>query len=132
MNSAQEDDVISNVTEIAARLKVNPQTVRNWITRDELRAVRVGARRVRILQADLDSFLAVCRRHAAPATHQRGNAPPSSGPSSWPQRVRAPEPRWPPIARLTWRSRSTHSSPPPSRCSTPASHKKYRRLPSVR
>ena len=37
---------------------MNPQTVRNWITRDELRAVRVGARRVRILRADLDSFLA--------------------------------------------------------------------------
>jgi excisionase family DNA binding protein len=46
------------VSEIAARLKVNPQTVRNWITRNELRAVRVGARRVRILRADLDRFLA--------------------------------------------------------------------------
>ena len=57
MNSAQEDDYLT-VSEIAARLKVNPQTVRNWITRDELRAVRVGARRVRILRADLDSFLA--------------------------------------------------------------------------
>ena len=57
MNSAQEDDYLT-VSEIAARLKVNPQTVRNWITRNELRAVRVGARRVRILRADLDRFLA--------------------------------------------------------------------------
>ena len=57
MNSAQEDDYLT-VAEIAARLKVNPQTVRNWITRHELRAVRVGARRVRILREDLDSFLA--------------------------------------------------------------------------
>jgi excisionase family DNA binding protein len=57
MNSAQEDDYLT-VAEIAARLKVNPQTVRNWITRNELRAVRVGARRVRILRGDLDSFLA--------------------------------------------------------------------------
>jgi len=57
MNSAQEDDYLT-VAEIAARLKVNPQTVRNWITRDEIRAVRVGARRVRILRGDLDRFLA--------------------------------------------------------------------------
>jgi excisionase family DNA binding protein len=57
MNYPQEDDYLT-VSEIAARFKVNPQTVRNWITRDELRAVRVGARRVRILRADLDSFLA--------------------------------------------------------------------------
>ncbi|MGP0053755.1 MAG: helix-turn-helix domain-containing protein [Solirubrobacteraceae bacterium] len=47
MNSAQDDDYLT-VAEIAARLKINPQTVRNWISRDELRAVRVGARRVRI------------------------------------------------------------------------------------
>ena len=39
-------------------MKVNPQTIRNWITRGEIRAVRVGARRVRILRTDLDSFLA--------------------------------------------------------------------------
>jgi excisionase family DNA binding protein len=44
MNSAQEDDYLTGA-EIAPRFKVNPQTVRNWITRDELRAVRVGARR---------------------------------------------------------------------------------------
>ena len=56
MNYSQEDDYLT-VSEIAARLKVNPETVRNWITRDELRAVCVGARRVRILPADLDSFL---------------------------------------------------------------------------
>jgi excisionase family DNA binding protein len=57
MSFVQENDYLT-VAEIAARLKVNPQTVRNWITRGELRAVRVGARRVRILRADLDAFLA--------------------------------------------------------------------------
>ena len=57
MNLVQEDDFLT-VAEVATRLKVNPQTIRNWITRGEIRAVRVGARRVRILRADLDSFLA--------------------------------------------------------------------------
>jgi len=57
MNLVQDDDFLT-VAEVATRLKVNPQTIRNWITRGEIRAVRVGARRVRILRADLDSFLA--------------------------------------------------------------------------
>lgn len=43
-------------------LKLNPQTVRNLIDRGELPAVRVGRRRVRILRADLDAFLAEGRR----------------------------------------------------------------------
>jgi excisionase family DNA binding protein len=38
-------------------LKVNQQTVRNWVDRGELAAVRVGARRVRVRQSDLDTFL---------------------------------------------------------------------------
>ncbi len=94
---------------------------------------RPTQRRVRILRADLESFLAATG--ATPLrdpSDQRTDAPPTSGPSSWPRRYRAREPLSPPIARLTWRSRSTHSSPPPSRCSTPAPRKNHRRLPSVR
>jgi len=45
------------VAEIAEQLKMNPQTVRNWIDRGSLPAVRVGPRRVRVRQADLDEFL---------------------------------------------------------------------------
>src|SRR5450755_4288240 len=45
------------VAEIAEVLKLNPQTVRNWIDRSELPAVRVGSRRVRVKQSDLDRFL---------------------------------------------------------------------------
>jgi excisionase family DNA binding protein len=45
------------VAEIAALLKVNQQTVRNWIDRGELAAVRVGSRRVRVKQSDHDRFL---------------------------------------------------------------------------
>jgi Mn-dependent DtxR family transcriptional regulator len=44
MNSAQEDEYLT-VAEIPARLKVNPQTVRNWIARGELRGARRCAAR---------------------------------------------------------------------------------------
>jgi excisionase family DNA binding protein len=46
------------VNEIAKTLRLNGQTVPNMIDRGELRAVRVGQRRVRVLRADLDAFLA--------------------------------------------------------------------------
>jgi excisionase family DNA binding protein len=51
-------DEFVTVHEIAELLKVNQQTVRNWIDRGELAAVRVGARRVRVRRADLDAYLA--------------------------------------------------------------------------
>ena len=38
-------------------LRVNQQTVRNWIDRGELDAVRVGRRRVRVRRSELDRFL---------------------------------------------------------------------------
>jgi excisionase family DNA binding protein len=45
------------VAEVAEYLKANQQTVRNWLDRRELAAVRVGSRRVRIRRSDLDEFL---------------------------------------------------------------------------
>jgi excisionase family DNA binding protein len=50
------DEEFLTVAEIAAMLKLNPQTVRNWIDKGYLPAVRVG-RRVRILRSDLQQLL---------------------------------------------------------------------------
>jgi excisionase family DNA binding protein len=50
------DDEFLTVKEIAERLKVNPQTLRNWIDRGELPAVRIG-RRVRVRRTDLERLL---------------------------------------------------------------------------
>jgi excisionase family DNA binding protein len=51
------DDEYLTVAEIAEHLKLNQQTVRNWIDQDTLPAVRTG-RRVRVRRADLDRILA--------------------------------------------------------------------------
>jgi excisionase family DNA binding protein len=51
-------DEFLTVREIAESLKVNQQSVRNWIDAGDLPAVWVGARRVRVRQSDLDAFLA--------------------------------------------------------------------------
>lgn len=50
-------DEFLTVAEVAELLKVNQQTVRNWVDRGELDAVRVGARRVRVRTSELDAFL---------------------------------------------------------------------------
>ena len=55
--SATWDDEYLTVHEIADRLKLNQQTVRNWIDQGRLPAVRIG-RRVRVRRADLDRVLA--------------------------------------------------------------------------
>jgi excisionase family DNA binding protein len=51
-------DTFLTVHEVAELLKLNQQTVRNWIDAGSLPAVRVGSRRVRIKRSDLDRFIA--------------------------------------------------------------------------
>jgi excisionase family DNA binding protein len=51
------DDEYLTVKEIAELLKLNQQTLRNWIDAGSLPAVRIG-RRVRVRRADLDRILA--------------------------------------------------------------------------
>ena len=54
-NSNLEDSFLT-VAEVAEMLKLNQQTVRNWIDQGSLPAVRVG-RRVRIKRSDLERKL---------------------------------------------------------------------------
>jgi len=49
-------DELLTVAEVAAILKLNPQTVRNWIDQGSLAAVRVG-RRVRIRREDFQALI---------------------------------------------------------------------------
>ena len=53
-----DQDEFLTVADIANRLKLNQQTIYNWIDRGQLPAVRVGARRVRVRRSDLDALLA--------------------------------------------------------------------------
>jgi excisionase family DNA binding protein len=50
------DDSFLTVNEVAEALRLNPQTVRNWIDQGSLPALRVG-RRVRIRRSDFERLL---------------------------------------------------------------------------
>lgn len=50
-------DELLTVAEVAELLKLNQQTVRNWIDAGQLPAVRVGPRRVRVTRAALEGIL---------------------------------------------------------------------------
>ena len=55
MTSFSNEEFLT-VTEVAARLRLNDQTIRNWIDRGKLPAFRIG-RRVRIARSDFDRFV---------------------------------------------------------------------------
>jgi excisionase family DNA binding protein len=61
------DDEFLTVAEVAAILKLNQQTIRNWIDQGSLAALRIG-RRVRVLRRDLDQLIADAE--AAPRVHE--------------------------------------------------------------
>jgi excisionase family DNA binding protein len=60
------DQSFLTVAEVAEILKLNQQTVRNWIDQGSLPALRIG-RRVRIRQSDFDRVLAEGLTHAGVA-----------------------------------------------------------------
>lgn len=76
MNATLDDEYLT-VKEIAEHLKLNQQTLRNWIDDGQLPAVRIG-RRVRVRRADLDRVLA--RGATRPA--QVETSPPAPPPAA--------------------------------------------------
>ncbi len=56
-DSTEPEESFLTVAEVAEILKLNQQTVRNWIDQGALPAVRLG-RRVRIKRTDLDRVVA--------------------------------------------------------------------------
>jgi excisionase family DNA binding protein len=80
MEHEDREESFLTVAEVAERLRLNQQTVRNWIDQGSLRAVRVG-RRVRIRRSDFERL--VEGDEAAPgargtAAHSGGEAGPSA------------------------------------------------------
>ena len=57
MDQTETEESFLTVAEVAELLKLNQQTVRNWIDQGSLPAVRVG-RRVRIRRSDFDRVIA--------------------------------------------------------------------------
>ena len=56
MSSNEVEESYLTVAEVAEKLKLNQQTVRNWIDQGSLPALRVG-RRVRIKRSDFERIL---------------------------------------------------------------------------
>ncbi|HWE11400.1 MAG TPA: helix-turn-helix domain-containing protein [Solirubrobacteraceae bacterium] len=75
MNRSDPEEEYLTVAEVAETLKLNQQTVRNWIDQGSLPALRVG-RRVRIKRSDFERILE--------QSYSGGAATPaaSSGPSA--------------------------------------------------
>jgi excisionase family DNA binding protein len=95
MNRADLDDSFLTVAEVAETLKLNQQTVRNWIDQGSLPALRVG-RRVRIRRSDFERLLADSYTAGAAAA---GAAPGPSAEDFWggeavglPEQPSAPRP----------------------------------------
>jgi excisionase family DNA binding protein len=68
-------DEFLTVAEVAELLRLNQQTIRNWIADGKLRALRVG-RRVRIARADLETLTRAYKRARtrAAAGHPAGRS----------------------------------------------------------
>ena len=75
-------DEFLTVAEIAELLKLNGQTIRNWIDRGELPAVRVAADGFRVRRSDLDAFLEATSTSRADAG-SRESIPLSPAPESF-------------------------------------------------
>jgi excisionase family DNA binding protein len=72
---APTDDLLT-VEQVAEELSLNQQTVRNFIDRGQLKALRVGGRRVRIQRSELDRFTGLERPARSRRRHEPASKPP--------------------------------------------------------
>jgi excisionase family DNA binding protein len=70
MSYTEPEETYLTVAEVAETLKLNQQTVRNWIDQGTLPALRVG-RRVRIKRSDFERILAESYSPGTAAVAQR-------------------------------------------------------------
>ncbi|HEX3976729.1 MAG TPA: helix-turn-helix domain-containing protein [Solirubrobacteraceae bacterium] len=75
MSPSEPEETYLTVAEVAETLKLNQQTVRNWIDQGSLPALRVG-RRVRIKRSDFERILE--ESYSAGATAPSRRASPSA------------------------------------------------------
>jgi excisionase family DNA binding protein len=50
-------DELLTIDEVAAKLKLHPDTIRRYIRDKKLKSVRIGGTAIRIWQSELDSFI---------------------------------------------------------------------------
>ena len=67
-------DEFLTVAEVAELLKLNQQTVRNWIDQGDLPAIHVG-RRVRIARSDFDALIEAGRTQPRSDSVWEGDVP---------------------------------------------------------
>lgn len=69
-----KDDSLMTVPEVAATLRLHPDTVRRWLRAGQLPAVNLGGRRgYRIRRSELDRFLASLSTPSRDTNHQAGS-----------------------------------------------------------
>lgn len=72
MSPSEPEETYLTVAEVAETLKLNQQTVRNWIDQGSLPALRVG-RRVRIKRSDFERILEESYSPGATAPSRRAS-----------------------------------------------------------
>jgi excisionase family DNA binding protein len=77
VEASDHKDSFLTVAEVAERLKLNQQTVRNWIDQGSLPALRVG-RRVRIRRSDFDRLVGENYSGGAAAASRGAQGSPSA------------------------------------------------------
>ena len=96
------------LAEIAEELRVNPATVRQWVSKGQLKASRAGVRKWIVRRSDLDRMLDETNLTADEVLEQLEN-------SLEPARGAAPSPRRPDPAPARGATRAEESAPTPAR-----------------